>query len=368
MRHRVAASEGEREMLHEVRNRLPEGAVGRIEGFVAFASPSIVVIVHSALLLAGALLGLWSPWIGTVLCGAVTLHLIAEGAGGRSLFRWVAPKVPSYNLVVSLPCEQPLGSLVVSAPLDAPRWRPDRPQWFKRPMQAVVFAAVVVTFVLSLRALAEPWGRPTQGMYFVALGILTAAIGLAWTAQRRVNTRREDASAPTALIEFLRRMQANPPPGLQVVAVFTGCAHAYQNGMAAFLAVRGRALPQPLLVVALDEPGRAPVGAVVSEGPLWAQHHRPTGPALVERLRWAGANVPVVDHESVTDARVAMLWGYRALALVGGGDGESTPEGTAGAVDLLEALSRLYAQDLAQVPEAARLLQLVDRHRQPESA
>lgn len=368
VRHRVAASEGEREMLHEVRNRLPPATVGRIEGFVAFASPSLVVLIHAALLLGGALLGLWNPWIGTLLCGAVTLHLITEGASGRSLFRWVAPKVPSYNLVVSLPCDQPLGSLVVSAPLDAPRWRPDRPRWFRRPLQAVVFAAVAVTFVLSLRALAEPWGRPSMTMYLVSVGILVTSIGLAWTMQRRVNTRREDASAATALIEFLRRMQRNPAPGLQVVAVFTGCAHAYQNGMHAFLAVRGRALPQPLLVVALDEPGRAPVGAVVSEGPLWAQHHRPTGPALVERLRWAGADVPVVDHESVTDARAAMLWGYRALALVGGGSGESSPEGTAAAVDLLEALSRLYAQDLAQVPEAARLLQLGERHRELEGA
>lgn len=344
-------------MLHQVRNRLPESLPGRIEGFVAFASPELVVLLHSAALVGAGLLGLVNPWLGTLLCVAVTAHLIMEASGRRSLLRWVLPKAASYNLVVPISTPAPLGSIVITAPLDAPRWRPG-PSWVRRPLQLVVGAAVVVSFLLSLRALAEPWGRPTQGMYLVALGVLGVAVAITWAAQRRVGGGREDASAPAALLELLRRVQADPPPGLEVVGVFTGCAHAYQNGMAAFLAVRGRNLPQPMLVVALDEPGRAPVGAVVSEGPLWAQHHRPTGPALIERLRWAGAKVPVIDHELVTDARVAMLWGYRALALVGAGDDESTPEGTSEAVDLIEAMLRLYAEDLARVPNAARLLDL----------
>ena len=215
----------------------------------------------------------------------------------------------------------------------------------------VVAAAVVVSVLLTLRALAEPWGRPTQGMYLASLLVLGATVVFTAVAQRRVGGDREDASAPVVLLELIRRVQANPPPGLDVYAVFTGCAHAYQNGTGAFLGMHADQLSDPLLLIALDEPGRGPVGAVVSEGPLWAQHHRPTGPALVERLRWAGDEIPVIDHASVTDARAAMIWGYRALAIVGAGSEESSPKHVLSAADLVERLVRLYAEDVARVPK-----------------
>ena len=56
--HRYAGSEGEREMLHQVRNRLDVSLSGRIEGFVAYASPEFVVALHAALLLGAGLLGI----------------------------------------------------------------------------------------------------------------------------------------------------------------------------------------------------------------------------------------------------------------------------------------------------------------------
>lgn len=357
MGHRVAGSEAERRMLHLVRGLLPEGTRARIEGFVAFASPNLVLMGHAVLLLIAGVIGWFEPVVGAIGCGVVTAHLINESSGRRSVLRWVLPKSASYNLVVPLERSPSLGTVVLTTPLDTPKWRPDRPSWMKRPLQAVVAAAMVVTVLLILRALAEPWGRPTQGMYIGALIVLAATVAIEIFAQRRVEGRgREDASGSAAMLELVRRFHADPPAGLNVWFVFTGCGHAYQNGMSAFLAMHRARLVDPLLVVAMDEPGRGRIGAVVSEGPLWAQVHRPTGPALVERLRWAGAEIPVIDHESVTDARAAMIWGYRALALVGTGTAEPTPADTERAVDTVEALVRLYGDDLARVPRAARLL------------
>ncbi len=352
--HRYAGSEGERAMLHQVKSRMPDDAKAQIEGFVAYTSPAFVVGTHSLALLGAGLLGFFHPFAATLLCAAVTLSLAAEGSGRLSLMRWVLPKSASYNLHLVHSAKKPLGSLVITAPLDTPRWRPERPDWLIRPLKAVLVAAIVVTAILALRSMAEPWGRPTQGMYVASLLVLGAAVAFTAIAHRRVGGIREDASGPASLLALSRRLDATPVANLDVWMVFTGCSHAYQNGMHAFLAMRGSRLIDPVLVIAVDEPGRGALGAVVSEGPLWPQHHRPTGPALVERLRWAGATIPAVDHVSVTDARAALLWGYRALALVGD-DGESTPVSTAEATDVMESLIRLYAEDLARVPSSIPL-------------
>jgi len=352
--HRYAGSEGERAMLHQVKSRMTGDAKPQIEGFVAYTSPAFVVGTHSLALVGAGLLGFFHPLAAAILCALVTVSLAAEGSGRLSIMRWVLPKSASYNLHVARGASKPLGSLVIAASLDTPRWRPERPAWLIRPLKAVLIAAIVVTAILVLRSMAEPWGRPTQGMYIASLIVLGAAVAFTAVAHRRVGGIREDASGPAALLALSRRLEAAPVENLDVWLLFTGCSHAYQNGMHAFLAMRGSRLIDPVLVLAVDEPGRGELGAVVSEGPLWPQHHRPTGPALVERLRWAGATIPAVDHVSVTDARAALLWGYRALALVGG-EGESTPESTAEAVDVLESLVRLYAEDLARLPTSIPL-------------
>ena len=352
--HRYAGSEGERAMLHQVKSLLPEDTAAQIEGFVAYTSPAFVVGSHSLALLGAGLLGFFHPLAAAVLCAAITMSLAAEGTGRLSIMRWVLPKSASYNLHLNYEAKRPLGSLVITAPLDTPRWRPGRPAWLIRPLKAVLVAALVVTAILALRSMAEPWGRPTQGMYIASLLVLGAAVAFTAVAHRRVGGIREDASGPAALLALARRLQAAPVDDLDVWVVFTGCSHAYQNGMHAFLAMRGSRLKDPVLVIAVDEPGRGELGAVVSEGPLWPQHHRPTGPALVERLRWAGAMIPAVDHTSVTDARAALLWGYRALALVGS-EGECTAESTDKAVDVMESLIRLYADDLSRVPSSIPL-------------
>lgn len=354
--HRYAGTEGEREMLHQVRSRMPEPppAAGqgrsRIEGFVAYTSPGVIIGVHAAALLVSGLLGLHWPLLAAVTCALAAASLALEGGGRYSVLRRLLPKSASYNLVWRQVQEGSIGTIVISAPLDAPRWRPQRPRWFRRPMQPLFFAAVVLTAVLLLRALAEPWGRPTWWMYGGSLGILAVSALLGAMMQRKSTGVAEDASGPVALLEIVRRFGEHPPQKVDVWAVFTGCGHAYQNGMHAFLAMRKQNLREPVLVIALSDPGRGPLKAVVSEGPLWAQHQRPTGPALVERLRWAGLQLPSADSGGITDARAAMLWGYRALALAGG-SGPCTAEDTIRAVEITEAIARLYADDLRRAPD-----------------
>ena len=338
-------------MLHEVRERLPEGTRSRIEGFVAFMSPHLIIGVHALLLLAAGVAGFEWPLAALFVCLIGTISLVAEGTGRFSVLRWVLPKGPSYNLVVHQGVEAPRGSVVVAAPLDAPRWKPSRPQWMARPLRSVVGAAIVVTAILALRALAEPWGRPTQTIYVASLLVFGVTVLLGALMQRGPGAD-EDASGCAAALELHRRFAAEPLEGLDLWVVFTGCAHAYQNGMHAFLAMHRKRFRGPALVVVLDDPGRPPFGAVRSEGALTPLRPRPTGPALIERLRWTGLDIPEVDRPQPSDAHAATEWGYRALAL-SGADAPGEAQTTCRAVDVAEAAIRMYADDLARVPSPA---------------
>ncbi|MBA2321280.1 MAG: hypothetical protein H0V89_09005, partial [Deltaproteobacteria bacterium] len=365
MPHRYAGSEGEREMLAQVKARLPTGVVSRSEGFVGFTSPALVIGLHAAALLGSGLLGLFAPVSATLLCALILASLWAEGMGRFSFVRWVLPKQASYNLVVRQPADRPLGTVVIAVPLDIPRWQLDALTWPRRPLKFVIFAGVVLTAVLGLRISTMSWNTQLSGAYISALLVLAGSVGLGWMAHRRTGAAQDDASAPAVQIELIRRFRKAPVAGVDLWFAFTGCANAYQNGMHAFLAMRGTRLTSPILVLALDEPARAPLGAVTSEGPLLAQPHRPTGPALVERLRWAGLKIPSIDRPGVTDARAAMLWGYRALAL-SGGSGRPSPEQAAQAADVAEALVRLYAHDVARVPDFAPMMGELAVDRVPE--
>ena len=353
---RFAGSEGEREMLQSVRDRLPAEVVGKTEGFVAHLSPHVWTGAHALLLLFAGVIGYRWPGIGAVLCAVLTLALFGEGLGRFSLLRWWAPRYPSYNLVVKQDGERSLGAVVIAAPLDIPKWRP----WSRRvssfrPLQILLVASTLVTALLFLRAFAEPWGRPSVGMYAAALLVQAGTAVIGGLAQRLTDST-EEASGPASLLELVRRFQDDPVPGVQVWAVFTGCGRAFQGGMEAFLQLHGPNLPDPVLVIALDDAGRSPLHAAVSEGPLLKQHHRSTGPALVERLRWAGVAVPAIDHNQATDARVALLHGYRGIALVGG-DGPSSAESVSSTADVVETVVRWYGEDLAGVASKGRGLE-----------
>ncbi len=339
-----------------MRARLPDGAASKIEGFVAHTTPALVLGLHLALLVVLGVIGFWQPQLAAMFSALVTVSLIGEGTGRFSLLRHLLPKSASYNLVARLPASPALGAVVVATPLDAATWRPLRRRWlWFRPLQAVFGAVLVVDVMLALRSFAEPWGPATLRAYLVALiGLgITVAVGAVY---HRTGDAKGETGGLAAQLELLRRLRERPVPGVEVWFAFTGCGHAFQGGMTAFLALHERTLPAPTLVIALDHPANTPLQATVAEGALLAQHHRPTGPALVERLRWAGVFVPPVDHGGATDARAALVAGFRAVALVGG-DGEPSAESVERVADVTEHLVRWYAEDLARVADVRPALE-----------
>ncbi len=348
---RYAAAEGERRMLHALRQRLPEGWLVRVEGFVDHTRPDHVAAAHVVVLVLIGLVGVWWPGWALIAALIVTGSLLGEATGHTALLRALIVKSPSYNLVARDARPEPRGSVVLTTSLDVSRWRRQRRTGLRlgdRAWQAMFWAAIGVTGFMAVRAIGDPLGPATLDLYLGSLAILTV------TALFRMVTLRPDrdgsdaAGGPAALLEVLRRFSAVPVPGVEVWVAFTGCGHAYHGGMRNFLQLHRDSLRDPVLVIALDAPERAPLYAVVSEGPVFAQLHRATGPALVERLRWAGVDLPEVRLYGATDAREAQLRGHRSLAL-SGGDGPPSPEAVRRAADLVEVMVRWFAADVAEV-------------------
>lgn len=347
---RFAGTEGERAMLHAVRQRLPEGWLVRTEGFVGHVRPDRIIAAHIAVLVLIGVLGVWWPgWMVTP-AAVVGASLLGEATGRFALLRRVVMKAASYNLVARDSSDDPQGSVVLTTNLDVSRWRraPRRGlRLGERAWQAMFWSALLVVFALFVRAVGDPFGPATLEIYLGLLGI-TFGTALLRLARRPNAPGTDDAGGPAVLLELLRRFAADPVPGVEVWVAFTGCGHAYQGGMDAFLDLHRDSLRDPVLVVALDAPARSPLHAVVSEGPVFVQPHRATGPALVERLRWAGLDLPEIRLFGATDARAAQVRGTRSLALTGG-DGQANPAAGERAADLVEVLVRWYADDVGQV-------------------
>ena len=345
---RPAGSEGERAMLHAVRQLLPDDADARTEPFVDHVSRGLVVALHALLLLAASALGYWFPATGAVLCFALGVSLFGEASGRFGLLRFVIPKSASYNLVVREEGSSSQGTVVVVAPLDARGLgRLDVPV-LRRPLQIVLGATLLTTSMLGGRALAEPWGNPTLALYGAAMLVFVVAAVFGAMAHQRTIEPLADASAAVVGLELARRLHARGVDGVDVWVLFAGCSYAYQGGVRAFLRLHGPVLVDPTLILALDEPGRMPLFAAVAEGGLWPEYHRPTGPALVERLRWAGLIVPPADRAGSSNGQAAARIGLRALTLFGG-RAEAAPETVGRACDVVELLIRRYGEDLARV-------------------
>jgi hypothetical protein len=356
---RFAGTQGERQMLDAVRQRLPAGLAPRAEGLVAHTSPAWFLALHAVLLLAAGVLGVWQPGWAGVATAALTASLVLEADGRGSPLRWPFPKHASYNLVARAVSEHSIGAVVFVAPLDVPRWRPDLPRWFRRrPVQGLISAGVVVTGSCLLRAIAdETAAEEVHRVYIFALVVLGLAAGLSMLGNRRVPPRTSDTTGPAVVLELARRLSERPIPGVDTWFLFTGCGYAYQEGMRAFLACHAPhgsnpsawSLRDPALVIGLHEPGRGSLAAVISEGPLRVEPHRPTGPALAERLRWAGVDLREGERPGATDANAATRHGLRALTLAG--VGVPTVENTHRAAEIAETLARWYADDLHQVEQ-----------------
>lgn len=351
---RYAGSAGERQMLDAVRECLPAGVLSRPEGFVAHVYPQTVKILLGLGIVSSGILGIWLPKWGFLLCLVMLIGLIAEGTGRLAFVRAWLPKSPSYNLVIppqedwSTGGEAPRGTIILSSPLDVPRWNARALRWMKRPYRALLLSAQILSFLLLMRVLSVQIDSVLVWVYIGCLVVVAilALVGL-WARSPTVQ-EEADVGGLAATLLTQAQLRANPIEGVEVWTVFTGAGSAHQEGMDTFLRLRGERLPEPVFVVSMAGGGAPGLVANASEGPLWPQRQRPTGPSLVERLGWAGLQLPLVDQPQPTDGRAAMLLGYRALSF-GAVESVSTPASIQHSADVVELVCRWFGEDLRRV-------------------
>ena len=265
---RFAGSEGERAALHAVKSRLPEDLPGRIEGFVAPSAVHLSLGLHALALFITGLLGLIWPIVAALLSLLLAISLYGEGTGRFSLVQWAYPKTASYNLVARMAVEAPMATLVLTAPLDVPRWRLLNRRWgWFRPLRLVFASAVALGIIQVLHVLARPWGVWTGTVYGVGLAVFagTVALGAVW---HRAGSGTDDGGSPAVLLDIAHRLAEQPIPDVDVWVAFVGCGRQSRGGMDAFLALHRETLGAPVFVIALDDAGRPPLQAVVEPRPF----------------------------------------------------------------------------------------------------
>lgn len=328
---RPAGSEGERRAAEVARVLL--GPIARTEGLVVFPHRDALHAALASLAALACLLAPVAPLLAAVSSCLALVGLLAE-TSGIPLVANLLPRAAAYNVVAQRRGEGARATVVFAAPLDSPRSRPaDR----RTARLGVVGAALA----LLLTGTAVVGTAPSLTVRVVcALPALAAA--LSWLLVARGSGRSPDPGAPAAAVQCF----AGADDGtVDILLCLCAAGHARQEGLDALLGARLANLAQPVLVVCFDDVGRAPLRVAEAEGLLRAMPHRPTGPALVERLGARGSRVASVDLPFDTLGAAPRRLGARALVLVGG-DGAPDVRNAAAAVRLAQDAVRMWVKDL----------------------
>jgi hypothetical protein len=329
-----SSAAGERESAAWIAERLGEGA--RVEPFRYQGTYAVAHALH-------ALAGFVAP-----LPALVSLEL--EASGRLQWIRRLLPAGEGANVVAERGASD--RTVVVVAHHDAARtgliWHP----------RVVAFGAARnlrrrridgYEQPLALGFLLAAWPR-TRRLGRVLLA-LSAALQLDAARPRTVPGANDNATGVAALLA----LADDPPPGVRLVLVATGCEESGMGGMAAFL--REHAFdPATTLFLSLDTLGCGTPIVVSGEGTILEHRYAEEDLALAgdaERWRIGGWTDPIL----------ARFRGYRAISLLSMGPGHLThyhhPSDTPDHVDWdsVEACVRL-ARDIVE----RFAIEVPDRH------
>jgi Peptidase family M28 len=309
---RGSASPGELRSAEWIAGRLlQEGAADvRIEPFEYQGTFAHAQAIHFA---AGALAALARS---RLLAAAALASFELEYSGRAQWLRRVLPTSTGHNVIARLPAiGPPERTVVLVAHHDAARtglmWDPRftalgdqaAAKSGKRASLALLPEAAFVAAALGLRKLPA-----------TVLG-LALALSLDQARSAVVPGANDNASGVAGVLELVRRLAAERPRGLELIALFPGCEESGMGGMAAWLDSASLD-PERTLVIGLDTIGSGEPVVVEAEGGLWSVRYREQDVAAAERAglrRWRlGA---------WTDPVLAALRGLPALSILSVRDG-----------------------------------------------
>lgn len=304
-------------------------------------------LLHAVLGIAGSVVSVDDPIVGTVILGVAAVSALAELSGRARLLSLLLPRRATQNVVSESP-DRAAVRLIVTAAYDAPRahtafvsslagldraLRRRTRGWWPHPLGLLALALPMLAACAGARiagvespALGAVQLVPTVGC-ILAVAVLT---DLAFARPHR--GANANASAAAVALALVAALDERPPRRLAVDLVLAGAGEAGALGLRAHIRGRRRTTrAQEVAVLHLEACGAGTPGAARSGGPLVALRFHPQlvrvtgasrrsrrvdGALAARRARWPAIALGCLDESGGTPERLepAALEGALASA------------------------------------------------------
>lgn len=319
---RASAGAGERASARRLAGRLREAGAAEVavEPFRYQGTYGHAHALHAAAGMVAARLG---GVRGALLGLGALASLELEASGRRQWIRRLLPAGEGATVVARLPARgEPRSTLVLVAHHDAARtglvWHPaiaetgDARRLRRRNVDGFMWPTAA-----GLALASAPW-RPLRAAG-ATLCALSIAADLDVARGATVPGASDNATGVAVVVDLVRALAADPPDGLETIAVLPGCEESGMGGMAAFLRSRGASLdPARTLVLGLDTLGAGTPIVAAAEGTILTHRYARADLSLAE----AGAlrvGHPAPQRWRIggwTDPILARFAGLRAISLL----------------------------------------------------
>lgn len=318
---RVAGSDGERRAARHLERRL--GELGRdavVEPTSVFPAWHLAYALHAALAIAGSVLAVEQPVLGTAIAAFALASVAGDATGAFHLVRRFTGRRASQN-VVSADDDGKEGILVLVAHCDAARTGFIFGRRLPAPSLAPLFWSTVA--VLACAALRIPGieGKVLTAVQFVPTVVLIVHVPLLVdiALSDPVPGANDNASGVATALRLAER-HGGSLEHFDLWVLFTGAQESFALGMREFLRARRRELSRTGTVfLNLDELGSGDVRFSRREGLLFTSRSHPQLRKLCHELSEddpeAGARPFVL--RSVSDGAAAQGRGYAAITICG---------------------------------------------------
>lgn len=309
------------------------GMEASVEGAVCPPLTQHILFVHGAAALLACVLSPFTPGIGALMGGLVTLSFWGELRGRPRLLRGLLMKRLSGNMIARMRLEPSRAALVLVAHADVASASQHFRPWVKRftshrempgrtlhPGSLVLVAGVVQTVAAVSLWVSEDLSQwvlgGLLGAALVQLGLTVLAVD--WWLSPPVEGAIDNASGLAVAWGVAEALAQSPLKHTEVWLLATGDREPECGGMRAFLHQSAYMFDRSnAFFVNVDDVGRGDLHYAIAEGRWDERPYRPTLPALAERLALRPEFAAVAETKLVgtTDAGIATDWGFRAITL-----------------------------------------------------
>lgn len=316
---RVAGSDAERRAARHLEGRLKElGRDATVQPTSVFPAWHIAHAVHAVLAVAGSVLAVEQPVVGTALAALALVSIVGDATGAFHLVRRLTGRRASQNVVSEEDGGKP-GTLVLVAHYDTARTGLVYGRSFPGPSLAPLLwstAAIVLCAALRIPGIE---GKLLTALQFVPTVLLIVHLPLLVdiALSDPVPGANDNASGVATALSLAER-HGGALQHFDLWVLFTGAREGFGLGMREFLRARRRGLPRTDTVfLNLDELGSGDVRFSQREGELIPARTHPQLRKLCHELAEddPDAHARPIVLRTASDGGAALTRGFPAITI-----------------------------------------------------